>query len=82
MLAALVHQKFVTIHPFRDGNGRISRLMMNFVLKKHGYPLINLDSGKRNPYFKALEKSQVNKKENRFVKWIMDNYLKKNAHYW
>src|SRR3989338_10002473 len=34
-LAALVHIKFVTIHPFADGNGRISRLIMNFVLNKN-----------------------------------------------
>ena len=33
-LAALVHLKFVTIHPFSDGNGRISRIIMNFVLHK------------------------------------------------
>ncbi len=33
-LAALVHLKFVTIHPFSDGNGRISKIMMNFVLNK------------------------------------------------
>lgn len=79
ILAALVHQRFVTIHPFRDGNGRLSRLMMNFVLKKNGYPLINLDSGKRNPYFNSLEKSQVNKKENRFVRWLVETYLRKNA---
>ena len=81
MLSALVHQRFVTIHPFRDGNGRISRLLMNFILKKHCYPLFNIENGSRNSYFKALEKSQVNKKENQFVKWIVDNYLKKNIHY-
>src|SRR3989344_8120425 len=38
-LAALVHIKFVTIHPFADGNGRISRLIMNFVLNKNNYPM-------------------------------------------
>lgn len=78
MLAALVHQKFVTIHPFRDGNGRLSRLMMNFILRKHYYPLINLDSGKRNRYYRALESSQVNNKENRFVRWLVNRYIEKN----
>ena len=41
-LAAFVHLKFVTIHPFGDGNGRISRLMMNFVLNKEGYPMLDI----------------------------------------
>jgi Fic family protein len=40
--AALVHLKLVTIHPFADGNGRISRLMMNFALNKHGFPMLNI----------------------------------------
>src|SRR3990172_5755956 len=41
-LAALVHLKFVNIHPFGDGNGRISRLMMNFDLHKHGNPMLTI----------------------------------------
>src|SRR3989304_7148101 len=54
-LAALVHQKLVTIHPFADGNGRISRLMMNFVLKKHGFPMLNIPYEKRAGYYRSLE---------------------------
>src|SRR3989304_4293423 len=60
-LAALVHLKFVNIHPFGDGNGRISRLMMNFVLHKHGYPMLNIDYKNRNSYYTALERSQLKK---------------------
>ncbi|MFD3261369.1 Fic family protein [Paenibacillus lentus] len=36
-LAALFHFKFVYIHPFRDGNGRTARLLMNLILMQHGY---------------------------------------------
>jgi Fic family protein len=74
-LSSLVHLKFVTIHPFSDGNGRISRLMMNFVLKKFDFPLLDIPYNKRNSYYNALEKSQVNKEENTFVQWLFRKYL-------
>ena len=41
-LAALVHQKFVFIHPFVDGNGRVARLLMNLVLLRFGFPPVAL----------------------------------------
>jgi len=56
-LAILVSMKFVTIHPFIDGNGRVSRLIMNFLLKKKNYPEINLYVRLRNPYLAAVEKA-------------------------
>lgn len=75
-LAALVHLRFVTIHPFADGNGRISRLMMNFVLNKKGYPMLNIPYEGRNSYYNALERAQVKKKDEAFVLWFMKNYVK------
>lgn len=45
-VAAMLHLKFVTIHPFRDGNGRTARLLMNFELVKHGYLIINIQPDK------------------------------------
>jgi Fic family protein len=74
-LAALVHLKFVTIHPFGDGNGRISRLMMNFVLKKHKFPLLDIPYTKRDSYYNALERSQVKKEDNIFIQWFFRRYL-------
>ena len=38
-LAATIHNKFVTIHPFLDGNGRTARLLMNLILLKNGYSI-------------------------------------------
>lgn len=76
VLAALVHLKFVSIHPFSDGNGRISRLMMNFVLNKHKYPMLNIEYINRNAYYTALERSQTGKKEHIFVQYLVKRYLK------
>ncbi len=75
-LAALVHFKLVTIHPFADGNGRISRLMMNFVLHKYGFPMLNIPYEKRAGYYSALEKSQIKKHEDIFLQWFFKRYLK------
>jgi len=74
-LAALVHLRFVSIHPFTDGNGRISRLMMNFVLKKNNFPLLDIPYTKRDSYYNALERSQIKKEENIFVQWFFRRYL-------
>ena len=74
-LSALVHLKFVTIHPFSDGNGRISRLMMNFVLKKFDFPMLDIPYTKRKSYYNALERSQVNKDHNIFIQWFFRRYL-------
>ncbi|MEK6889073.1 MAG: Fic family protein [Nanoarchaeota archaeon] len=80
-LAALVHLKFVTIHPFGDGNGRISRLMMNFVLNKFGYPMFDIPYDKRDGYYTALERSQTKKEETPFLHWFFKRYIKEYKTY-
>ncbi len=80
-LAALVHLKFVTIHPFVDGNGRISRLLSNFVLKKHGYPMLVIDYAQRAGYYRALERSQVSGDETIFVTWFFRRYINEYKKY-
>ncbi|CCK85080.1 Putative uncharacterized protein [Lactobacillus equicursoris DSM 19284 = JCM 14600 = CIP 110162] len=59
--AAQLHLKFVTIHPFQDGNGRLARLLMNMALLENGYPLVNIlpDSDHRGAYLDALEACQT-----------------------
>lgn len=80
-LAALVHLKFVTIHPFSDGNGRISRLMMNFALNKNGFPMFNIPYEGRSSYYNALESSQIKKIESILLQWFMKRYIKENKRY-
>jgi len=75
-LAALVHLKFVTIHPFGDGNGRTTRLMMNHVLNAYGYPLMDIDYADRRSYYTALEKSQRKDNVLPFLQWFIKRYLK------
>lgn len=80
-LAALFHLKLVTIHPFADGNGRISRLMMNFVLNRHGFPMLNISYEKRAGYYRALERSQIRNDEIIFLQWFFKRYLKEHKRY-
>ncbi len=80
-LAALVHLKFVTIHPFADGNGRISRLMMNFVLNNYGYPLLNIPYNNRASYYNALERAQTRNEEHIFIQWFFRRYIKEHKRF-
>ena len=76
-LAALAHLKFVTIHPYSDGNGRISRLLANYVLIRHGYPMLNIKFKDRMEYYKNLEASQINDKPKYFVRFFLKRYIKR-----
>ena len=55
-LASLFHFRYIRIHPFEDGNGRIARLMVNYILASYGYPMIVVHTEDKNNYLSALEK--------------------------
>ena len=57
--AISAHERLVTIHPFSDGNGRTSRLLMNLVLLKGGYPPVVIGPEHRPAYIEGLEAMQV-----------------------
>ena len=74
ILAAEIHERLVSIHPFIDGNGRTARLLMNFILLKNGYTLAILkgDLASRLQYYKALESVQVNNDPTPFYELIIE----------
>lgn len=78
ILSADMHEKLVTIHPFVDGNGRTSRLVMNMLLMKHGYPIaiISGDRKQRHEYYDSLENVRVNRQENKFHVLILQEVKK------
>ena len=76
LLACLMHFTFVSIHPFRDGNGRMCRLIMNYILYNNNYPMYDLPYNIRKSYYRALEKSNVKDDKMHFVGWFMRNYIK------
>ena len=72
ILAAEMHERLVTIHPFIDGNGRTSRLVMNLILMQKGYLIANIkgDYENRMQYYQSLEKAQTKKDKEDFLLFI------------
>lgn len=72
ILAAEMHERLVTIHPFIDGNGRTSRLLMNLILLQHGYVIANIKgtNESRMQYYNALEACQVENNKENFLLFI------------
>jgi fic protein len=58
-LASLFHYRYIRIHPFEDGNGRMARLLVNYILCKRGYPMIVVKSTDKNQYLSALNQCDV-----------------------
>jgi Fic family protein len=77
-LAAEMHERLVNIHPFIDGNGRTSRLIMNLFLLKAGFPLtiISSDEKNRNIYFDALNQARDESNPEAFKIFIAQNVKK------
>lgn len=58
-IAARCHHDFVLIHPFDDGNGRVARLLVNYVLLKTGYPPLIVRTEKKGAYLAALQQADA-----------------------
>lgn len=72
-LAAELHRRFVFIHPFVDGNGRVARLLMNLMLMRHGYFITVIPPILRTEYISLLEKAHHDASE--FTDFIIDREI-------
>ena len=72
ILASELHYRFVSIHPFIDGNGRTSRLLMNLILLQNGYPMANIKMDNRPAYMEAIEYARENKDMAKFYLVIIE----------
>lgn len=73
--AAIFHYRFVAIHPFDDGNGRIARLLMNLILMKNGYPPCIIQNAHRRKYLETLSRVDIKHDYVPFIIWIGEELL-------
>ncbi|MCX6804212.1 MAG: Fic family protein [Candidatus Diapherotrites archaeon] len=74
VVAAYFHSEFESLHPFAEGNGRTGRLLMNFMLTRHGYPPITIFLKHRFDYYLALEKARNEKNLKPLIKIMRECY--------
>jgi Fic family protein len=74
VVAALFHHKFVAIHPFDDGNGRLSRILMNLILMQTGYPPVIVKMDDRQNYYSLLSRAD-NEDNWPFIEYIADRLI-------
>ena len=73
IIAATFHYRFVRIHPFDDGNGRMARLLMNMILIKHGYTVSLIRHDDRDGYLGQLEKADKTEDLTEFINYITNS---------
>ena len=72
ILAALFHYKFIRIHPFDDGNGRVARILMNFILMNFGFPPVIIKTEDKENYYAVLTLADSDQMEP-FIEYIAIN---------
>lgn len=77
LLAAVMHNEFEKIHPFQDGNGRVGRLLLNYVLLQQGYPPINIKLKDRVRYYRSLQLYDYKNDIKSTLKFLISQYKRK-----
>ncbi len=75
ILAALFHYRFIRIHPFDDGNGRVARILMNFILMQFGYPPAIIKTEDKENYYAVLRLADADELEP-FIEYIAQNLVR------
>ncbi len=75
-LAFEIHYRFVSIHPFADGNGRTSRLLMNYILTMFDLPIFYVFKSSRIAYIQALERAREAENPTIFYNFMFRQYQK------
>jgi Fic family protein len=75
ILAALFHYRFIRIHPFDDGNGRVARILMNFILMQFGYPPVIIKTEDKENYYAVLRLADADELEP-FIEYISQNLVR------
>ena len=75
ILAAVFHYNFIRIHPFDDGNGRVARILMNFILMQFGYPPVIIKTEDKENYYAVLRLADAGELEP-FIEYITENLIR------
>ena len=70
VIAAAFHYRFVRIHPFDDGNGRMARLLMNMILIEHGYTVALIPHEERDRYIDTLARADRTEDLTEFIAYM------------
>jgi Fic family protein len=75
-LAAWVHWRLERIHPFQDGNGRMGRIIMNHILNRNGYQMIDIKTKEKAKYFNVLRKCDKENSAHPLAKLLVKRFEK------
>ena len=75
ILASLFHYRFIRIHPFDDDNGRVARILMNFILMQFGFPPVIIKTEDKENYYAVLRLADAGELEP-FIEYVTENLVR------